>query len=94
MEEREEEDPSDGLFGLSHGAPGSGDGRVTHVDVSLHGQGQGQPDGRRVENLRHVFQHDHVGVARLFVPDGGVVAQRVNVEIPGKVQRKLSYCLC
>ena len=78
MEEREEEYPGDGLLGLSHGTPRPGDGRVADVDVPLHGQGQRQPDGRRVEDLRHVLQHGLVRVAGLLVRDRFVVPQGVD----------------
>ena len=83
MKEGKEEYPSNGFLGLSKGAPGSGDGRVAHVDVALHGQGQREPNWGRVENLWHILQHCHVRVASLFGMKRFIIAQCVYVKVPG-----------
>ena len=90
MQKGQHEDDGDGLLGLGQRAPRPRDGRVTHVDVPLHGQGQREPDRGRVEDLRHVLQHDDVGIARFSVADRAVVAQRVNVKVPKNKQCRLN----
>ena len=52
MKERQYEYPGDGLLRLGDGAPAAGDGGVAHVHVPLDGQGQRQPDGGSVEDLK------------------------------------------
>lgn len=82
VEEGDEDGAGDGLLGPGDGAPGARHGGVADVDVALEGEQQRQPDGRRVEDLRHVLHHGVVRVARLLVGDGAVVAQREHVKVP------------
>ena len=91
VEEREEEDPRYGLLGLPYGAPGPGYGRVTDVDVPLNGEGQRQPDGGRVEGLRHDVEHGLVSVAGLLGGDGLVVAEGVDVKVPAMYGWRLVF---
>ena len=92
MEEGDEDGAGDGLLGPGDGAPGARHGGVADVDVALEGEQQRQPDGGRVEDLRHVLHHGVVRVARLLVGDGAVVAQREHVKVPAaaaKANKKL-----
>ena len=91
VEEGDEDGAGDGLLGPGDGAPGARHGGVADVDVALEGEQQRQPDGRRVEDLRHVLHHGVVRVARLLVGDGAVVAQREHLKVPAsaKANKKL-----
>ena len=84
VEKGEEDGAGDGLLGPRDGAPGARHAGVAHVDVPLEGEQQRQPDGGRVENLRHVLHHGVVRVAGLLVGDRAVVAQREHVKVPEK----------
>ena len=84
VEKGDDDGAGDGLLGPGDGAPGARHGGVADVDVPLEGEQQRQPDGGRVENLRHVLHHGVVRVAGLLVGDGAVVAQREHVKVPEK----------
>ena len=94
VEKGDDDGAGDGLLGPGDGAPGARHGGVADVDVALEGEQQRQPDGRRVEDLRHVLYHGVVRVARLLVGDGAVVAQREHVKVPaaGGGKQEINRC--
>ena len=60
---------------------------MTHVDVPLYGQGQGQPVGGRVEYLRCGLQTELEHVASCPVPVQTVVTiKQVEIDVPGSWQ--------
>ncbi len=44
--------PSNGLLSLVHGAPNPGCVSMAHINVPLHGQGQGEPENNKKDYFK------------------------------------------